>query len=427
MLALVVSRLGAFAVLFAGMVLFSALGIVEESDTRHGEVTRTMFHAVQAARSEAFFGLSLIGVIALLVHVGRTTMADWSPVAVIFLLLGMFDGVLDGYHKGSAARVGENVVGAVVSIVPLAMLLPAMFRTTGSVRAGMRAVGWVGLAWAVGVVLQLGVNRAGLTLGQGGRFRGLLGNPQHAGVYLAMTLTVCSWLMVNESTRRWRLLWALVGGACGIMIVWTGSRTSALMGLIGLAAVFYSRIGRLILFAPAIGIGVFGGLQLLESFGVVLTADRLVSTDNTRAGAWTRMIESASDSPIMGNGTAFAGSSENSLMLAVASYGVGSGLLMLALYAAMAVMWLKYLIVRWSLHSDERNLGDTAAGLMFAYFVGSNFEGYGVARVSVMSVFLVFSASILHMVIQTARSRQLTTEEPAEHNQSLEQLHTEFH
>ncbi len=390
--------------LLAGLLLFSALGIVEESDTRHGVVTRTIFHSIQSMRSEAFLGLSAIGALGLLVHVGRTTLSDWSPVAVLFLLLGVYDGVLDGYHFSSATRVGMNVIGAVVSIVPLTMLLPAMVRSTGSFRGPMRAVGWIGLVWTLGVILQLTVNRAGLTLGQGGRFRGLLGNPQHAGVYLAMTLTVCAWLIVNEERRAWRVLWAIVGAACGLMIVWTGSRTSALMGLIGLASVFYSRLGRLILLAPVIGVVILGGLQLLESFGINLTADRLVSTDNTRAGAWTRMIESASENPIMGNGTAFAGSSENSLMLATASYGIGSGLLMLALYLAMLGMMFKYLLLRWQLGSKERGLGDTCAGLLLAYFVGSNFEGYGVARVSVMSVFLVFAAAMLRMVNQAANA-----------------------
>ncbi len=394
-------RLGAVFWVLVLITLFSAISSPDSNDTRHGVVTQTIFEGIQRYRSEAVFGVSVVAAIGVFFHGSRVSLLHLSGVVLCLTGLGVYNGIITGLHDG-IGESSKTIVTAVITVLPLALLLSGAIHESRRFEQAIRPIVVVAVLWVLGVLVQLTVSRQALVLGMDARFRGLLGNPQHAAVYLAVSLVTCAWVGLYSQELRWRIMAVVAGSSCAVLLVWTGSRSGAIMSVIGLGAVFFARVGRLVFFAPVVAIAAWGMIALLENLGVSVSADRIVSTENTRAGAWSAMISRGMESPIVGNGPMFAGSSENSLLLALSAYGIGSLILQFFVLIAILVIVLKYVVRRGLLPQSVRPAGDLSAGVLMMYFFGAQFEGYGVARVSVMTVFLVVFASILHQVNATA-------------------------
>jgi len=284
------------------------------------------------------------------------------------------------------------------------LVLPSILDDHDDFMRLVRALAVAGLIWNACVVIQYVINPAALMLGASKRFMGVGANPQHAACFLAIVGIASLFLSLNETHRRFRPVWIVQAAVCAAFIGWAGSRTGALMYLIGTAAVLYRTLGRAVLFMPVVIAVLFGALSLIEQLQFNVATERLISTEDTRSSVWRNMIESGINNPVMGVGTRNAGGSENSFLLAFASYGVGGLVCSLILISVVAATIWRLLRVRSLFDPAAGRLVDLQIGLFGAFFAGAMFEGYLVARVSAMTVMFILFASMASRLVAIARS-----------------------
>src|SRR5205085_10079272 len=121
----------------------------------------------------------------------------------------------------------------------------------------------------------------------------------------------------------------------------TGSRTGLLVAIIGLALRYRLKLGKLAIVLVLGGMCTFAALQFFEESGGM--ADRMISTENTRAAAWSSMWGDFRSSPLFGDISELSAEgrySENSYLL-VASRG---GLFVLAPMLAACIATIVTLI-----------------------------------------------------------------------------------
>jgi len=134
---------------------------------------------------------------------------------------------------------------------------------------------------------------------------------------------------------------------------------------------------------------------LVGSEGVGSSAQRLLSTENTRAGGWQQLLEVGLANPLLGVGVNDTGASENSYLLALAAYGVGGLCMVLLVAAVSAFVVLRLLRLRFgaAYRTPYGGLIDLVVGFNAMYFIGAVLEGYIVARISpLLFSMLIFGA-----------------------------------
>ena len=119
-------------------------------------------------------------------------------------------------------------------------------QTMEHARAAVRCIVFAGIIFCVSSLIQYFIDRTAVAWS--GRFFGVSGNANHAAVLLGVAIPPTIYEVIT--TRR-RLLWRiLIGAFVAIMIVllvWTGSRTGFLSGVVGTAMLFRLRLGRMVL------------------------------------------------------------------------------------------------------------------------------------------------------------------------------------
>src|SRR5207237_1186026 len=92
-----------------------------------------------------------------------------------------------------------------------------------------------------------------------GRFWGMLANAQQAAIFCAPLAIIALWLLLNDESRRARVLWFTLLAINMLFLAWTGSRTGAMLCVLGRVFGLYARLGRahgrerMALSAPAAG------------------------------------------------------------------------------------------------------------------------------------------------------------------------------
>src|SRR5690606_37911459 len=137
-----------------------------------------------------------------------------------------------------------------VTLVPLALALPAAIQSRPQMILALRLIALAGVAYLAGVAIQFVINRNIMLRPPQARFCGLSGNPQSVAISFSVFSVVALWLLLFGPLRRLRPFWACFLGACLVILVWTGSRTGVVMTAVGLSFAFYRRFGRLVLLAP---------------------------------------------------------------------------------------------------------------------------------------------------------------------------------
>lgn len=395
--------------LIAVMLFFTA---ISRQTTWNLLLVRTIITELQAQRSTMYLGAGALLLLAGVMHVQQLRVRSASGLAILLT----FSGVYAGLIRMLAADVGEGLqsIGfAVVTLVPLMLVPPAMIRDWWDMYVLPRVVAVVGLGWCGLCVLQFVVNRRALTTGYlTQRFVGMTGNPQHASAFLAFAMICCIFLVLNDPKRTFRLVWIGTAALCGVFLLWTASRTGVAMAAIGVLACFYGRAGAGALLLPIVGAVGYVGYSFLAGQRVDFDVERLAGGGQTRAAAWRELWGDFMSNPLFGNGgtgvkEAFrAEKSENSLLYGLATYGAGMGAIIVLMALASIVQMLRLMRLRGAMVGYQRRIAEFLIGSQGMFWAGSVFEGYIVGRVSSPIVYMLIFTAMSQRTIELATAEQ---------------------
>lgn len=406
---MVAARIKAAALIFAGMLLFSALGLPVDW---LGNVIVSWISPLQMARSNIYAGFGALMCIAMLFHFPRIRAARVSGQGVMLVIIGVYAGFAQIMGAGAAVGGLETMTFAVLTILPLVLVLPAVYNNSDELMFLLRFVALAVLAWLGICAVQLTVRPWVLYPSGAGRFQGMLSNPQHAASFLAVTTTVSVFLAVNDRYLRFRPLWLAAAAASAVTLLWTGSRTGLGMAGIGIASILYARVGRAILILPVVALLFAVAFDYItNTLGANLGVRSLTARGDTRTLAWMGLWEQFQENPIFGTGdrleTRF---SENSYLYGLATYGIIMGLLMLIFVVVSVMTCLRVLLAKRWLDPIEKRIADLFLGFNAMYFAGSMFEGYIVSRVSTSLVFMLLFSGVGAWLVSLAAERKQQAE-----------------
>lgn len=359
------------------MLLFSAMALPLSWNNR---VLPTVWLPLQQSRASIYlaFGVALWLVVLLQLQQlkGKApSFLVWTLVTVNF-----YAALLRFVHEGPASG-GESIVFATATVLPMVLLPSVVMRQIEDFYLLLRAMVFMNAIWIGMTFVQIAADPSLVTTGHDHRFTGLLSNPQHTGALMAFLTTTLLWLVLNDA-KRYRLIYLVILGINCIFLLWTGSRTGLGMTVIGATAVLYCKAGRAILLLPVLGLLVFLGFKIvIDVMGLGVGLDRLASTQDTRTGAWAKLIEHGMRSPLLGVGVEDSEKSENSWLYGFASYGVGMLGLLLMMIPIAAIECLMMLRARFALPRQHRPMIDLCLGVIAMYFAGAMLEGYMISRV----------------------------------------------
>ena len=263
--------------------------------------------------------------------------------------------------------------------------------------------------------IALNMVQLGLGYGQAianGRFAGISGNPQLAGYVSAIFILFNTHIFARSpfgSPSRW--IFGIAIGVLAILILWAGSRMSALSAAAGLVAYFRFRLGSATLLAAV------GGLSLAlvaTIFGdSLLGLDRFIYGDNTRRDVWLGLLEEFYSAPLLGamgsRSDGAVSANESSYLTTLALMGI-SGAIPLAIFVssifvlAARMLWIRRRGVVRPLQAD----------LVFAsiaiILVGSIFEGFFLGIISLPVIF-IYSTGALGAFLIERDANPLTAED----------------
>jgi hypothetical protein len=399
--------------ILGAMLFASCLAIGVEPS---GKVIIGRFYLLQTYRSELFLVLGAALGLHTLFFFRQSTGRLFGAQTAILTLMAFLAATLRFIHEGGQAGV-ESLVYACATMIPLLLVPRVLVQNFSDPLRIFRMAVFVNLLWVAGVAVQVLLDPSKVVLGREDRFIGLLGNPQHAGSLMAVFVAVALYLFLNDPLRRYRWVWIGLIGVDVVLLGWTGSRTGLGMAVLAVSGVLYSRVGRAILWLPTIALLVFVAFAAVRSLGLTIGFERLVSSENTRAAAWSNLLQNGLSSPIIGSGVEGAGDSENGYLYGFAAYGFGMVMLVLALIAATAHTSLQLWRIRRHLSVQYRSMCDLLIGYFALYFGGSVFEGYMMARVAAnLTFFMLFAglaARLIQMTDEALAADQVWQDDPA--------------
>lgn len=129
--------------------------------------------------------------------------------------------------------------------------------------------------------------------------------PTRIASNLAAMLLVGTYLALNERSRFWKTVAYCSCSVLAIVIAVTGSRASAAVVVMGYLIQSYPQSGRRLrmLMLPVFVLGM--GLLALDIAEYQLSAERLISTTDTRTEAWSRHADQIMEKPLFGHGWAY--------------------------------------------------------------------------------------------------------------------------
>lgn len=396
-----------FAILTV-MVLFSAMSTQSEQG-KELFAGRTWLHAIQANRANLYMGAAILLALVLLMHTRLIQMQRVAGAAVIMLVINLYAGVLDIRHDplGGAQRVGL----AMLAIGSLALFVTASLRTWDDYLTLMRALGAVGALWIGGAMVQAVLDQSQMLMGWQKRFVGLLGNPQGTAVYVGPQSAIMLWLALNDPVKKMRVLWSCLFAVMLMMVVWTGSRTAALLTLTGAMFLLRARLGGAVFLLPILAAALVGVSYIVSSLGIQLPFDRLIAGGDTRSAAWSGLFEDALATGLIGEGWTGARFVENAYLLGWVVYGQLMLLLMLAQLLFMGVNAARIWGVRRETPQSIRRLIDLIIAYYAMYFLGAQFEWYIVSRIDANICFITIFSCMGVCIYQTVlQQRQLGEE-----------------
>ena len=381
------ARLTVLAVLVWSTTLTRLVG------NNYGNDMRSMLGPLQAmadnTRTITLVCLTMLLLPTLAAQQGRRLQLIAVP-AMAFVFYQVVYSLLDAaFFDRVRGLLGLVIVGLAFVVLTrgVGSWMPDLKRANGVVKA----MGAVGGLFVLASTLQGVIEPE--TVKHAGRFFGTTANPQFAATTIGITLPTAAYLVVQKDIGRlWRTAMCVTAGLLVVFLLWTGSRTGLLMSGVGLLLLFRLRLGKLSVAAAAAGVVLLGGLQLFG--GEIAGADRLLSTEDTRTGAWMNMWNVFLSSPLTGASGEMFTFSENSYLWTAAKYGLLALLPMLLAVAAFGWFVLRLQLVRPLLDRPHRLLADLSVSIIVTALVGGFFEGYllGQFNVVVFTLFVMTAA-----------------------------------
>ncbi len=239
-------------------------------------------------------------------------------------------------------------------------------------KSAVRTILLAGMIFSLAGVAQYAVEPSSVSWA--GRFLGVSGNANHAGVLLGLCIPPTVFEVI---TSRRRLLWRLILGALvGVMVVllvWTGSRTGFVTGLVGTMVLFRLRVGRLAL--ALIVCGAFVYLMMSIFVEAQANASRLVALDDTRSVQWRSMFDDFLNNPLFGASALESKWSENSYLLIAARTGL-LGLIPFSFAFGLVVLAMVRLQRLRKFLGADALLADLVTGGLLSVGTGAMLEGF---------------------------------------------------
>jgi hypothetical protein len=376
----------------------------------YGNTVTTMWTGFQSRRAMIFLAGGVAAAAVVVMQFGRLAGSRLAVSSLVLFFIGVYAALLRFYHGGPADGA-QSFVFAVMTLLPMVFAAPLVGSAGADFVAVLRSVAVVNAVWGAMVAMQFLVDSTALTMGNQYRFVGLTGNPQHAGVLLAFWSAIVLWLLLNDRGKVLRVIYGGLLGANLIMLAWTGSRTGMGMGVIGFAAIMYTRMGRAVLFMPVVAvIAYFGFKAVLAVTGLEVGVDRLATLEDTRTGAWLTLYQTGAESPLFGVGMDEAERSENSWLYAFATYGIGMFALVMVLTLVAMIEFLRGVKLRSWLPLEDRRLLDLCLGIIAMYFAGAVLEGYIISRVHPSLCIYIIAAGVAAMLCRQASLARLAAQ-----------------
>jgi hypothetical protein len=382
------------------MILFT--GFAEQVSRGGGTSNNTWVRPLQENRAELFLATSCFLFLTLLVHIGKVRLNTIPLQGGMLLGIQLLAGLLR-FNHGEPSDGLQSLVFAVVTMLPILLLLPLALREWDDWLTIIRAIGFACVLWAGTTFVQVLIGHRELQMGSQLRFSGLLGNPQGCGLYMAPMTFSLLWLLANDKSKKLWFLWLITLSVMIVYSLWTGSRTCILVTAFGMMFVLYARIGRFILILPVLGIVLFVVYQIALALGLSTYAvERLASTQNTRTGSWEILAQDMFINPLFGIGFGQTRANENSYLLAFVAYGFICGFLVLAFLAVSIFQMFKLRTYRKRIPAERRQIIDLIIGFNAAYFLGAMFEWHIVSRmegnITYMMIFSVLAKQLMDKV-----------------------------
>lgn len=350
-------------------------------------------------------------------------LAVFSRPLTVFLLVLL---LLNGIRFTGSARY-RFIPGATVALLILQTIVCARLVISPATLRGMFSFGvYVLLFLTLGVVLQrrlqsyedlkkivgcvvaAGAILIALTIYQltinpsminpTGRLFMVTANPQHAGIILGLFVPAATALLMLPGTTIAKRISLLTLIAIAIIFVfWTGSRTSMLMVVIGVAVLFRARLGTGVVVICALALGVVAGLEIMSQSmtrGAVGGIERMITAGDTRSHVWLDMINEFLAHPVFGYLGGGYTIRENSYLAAAARFGLVGLVPMLFLVVMIFKQMVGLNRIRRQGGKELTVFCDLLVGSLAALGAGAMFEGlvFAVLHFWLFAAYMYFAA-----------------------------------
>jgi hypothetical protein len=373
--------------LLAGILFANALTPpLAEAGTQYGG---TWMLPLQIRRADLHLGISVL--LLLTCFATRLSVRWLSAQGLILLAVGLYAALLRFYHDD--ARTGVESTLFALGVIPVMILvLPLVCGTFEKSMATVRMMVWVSVVWIFCCAVQFVINPQ-MLLNDNGRFQGMLANPQGAGLWCGAMAVIALGLLLYDPQRRLKLLYIGVLAMNLLFVMWTASRTAAVVAFVGAAVMLVGRGGRSLLLLPGAGLLIILLISLANALGIQENLDRFTSGEDTRTQVWAVQLSQALESPLLGIGIGRT-YSENSYLSGFASFGIGMLGLLLLYTLVSGFICLRLYTGRNLLTRPERGLLYMTLSWHAMYFAGALAEGFMIARSSTQQTMMFLFAGV---------------------------------
>ena len=384
----------------------------------------TLIGPLQALRDSSR-PLTVIFLFSLCLSAPRTD-RGWRMSFVLFATLAFY--VFQSMYLLRLLLAGESV-RSILGILTDGLLFVGIVYGLGrriqsqlDVDSILRALSIASALFLACNIMQLGFGY-GQAIGQG-RFMGVSGNPQLAGFVCAVFVIVNCYSHSRSSLKSWMSYYhAIQIGLLLMLIVWSGSRMSALSVAVGLIFFYRLRIGKILVFGIVSGIVLFIAVSLFPDS--LTKVDRFTSGLDTRSAVWAARIDDFKSNPLFGTIGAQndqeVNASESSYLSTAALMGI-TGLLLLALTVfSMVASAIKCWIHRRCTNFSTESADIVIAGIAMILFA-SIFEGFFLGILSMAVVFLYLLLTIAAYLLDAASQPENEAEPSDPEDESVETI-----
>jgi hypothetical protein len=306
--------------------------------------------------------------------------------------------------SGDSSRAILSSVMACCLVAGVLVLLLSHMQEPEDVRKLQRAIFAAGAAFVL--ICTYEYIRSPSSVMQQNRFTGISGNPQFAGIFLAIQSITAFSLCRDPALTRWmRMLTGAGAVIFASFVFWTGSRTGMGMLVLGVAAVNRASIMRWIRLAVILIPAFLGWITLFPQ--TMSNADRARDFTNTREEAFATAWRAFVKNPAFGDPQ--FGVIENSYLTVAASTGmIGVAILLLLVWSHSSDVVRAY---RYSRRDPSVvPVVDYVIGMTIALGAGAMFEGFLLGYATASIVFVYITLALTRFIIEYAQRREAAPE-----------------